>query len=330
MGFDERPIVSEQAAPAALESNGLSDLASFLDTPDVESDEENEATLADELTGDEADTDSEAPDEQDDDTEGDDPEEKEAAPVAKITFKVKGEDGEEQTIEATPEELAKSYMRQSDYTSKTQALAKRENDAVQFLTQKHDEIRANYLSQAELSRAAVVNMAGIKTEQEMAYLAQSDPAAWVAENQRQQQINNYLNNLDRQIQGEKQSAKQQAEERDAQFRQKAFTDSWNELQKDGIDKSKLTKIYGDVNKNYGFSNEELGNVYDYRLVRMMKDAAAYRDLQAQKSVVTKKVQEAPRMPSRQNAPANERADKALDNRFKTGRAKLNDLAAFLR
>ena len=320
-------------AESAPETGGLDDLASFLsESPETDSiDEENEAETVDESTG-EADTEEAANDEQDIDPdapdEGEDADE--PAPVEKITFKVKGEDGKEETIEASTEDLAKSYMRQQDYTKKTQALAERESEAVKFLTQKHEEIRSQYLSQAELSRAAIVQMAGIKTEDEMANLANSDPAAWVAENQRQRQINSYLNGLNQQIEGEKQQAKAQADQRAQQQIKQQFDTAWTELSKDGIDKPKLQKIYSDVSSKYGFSNEELANVYDHRLVRALRDAAAYQALKAQKPAVMQKAQNAPRMPSKQAAPAQVRRDQAIEQKFKSGRAKLNDLAAFLR
>ena len=317
----------------APESGGLADLASFLsESPETDSiDEENEAETVDESTG-EADTEEAANDEQDIDPDAPDEgeDEDEPAPVEKITFKVKGEDGKEETIEASTEDLAKSYMRQQDYTKKTQALAERESEAVKFLTQKHEEIRSQYLSQAELSRAAIVQMAGIKTEDEMANLANSDPAAWVAENQRQRQINSYLNGLNQQIEGEKQQAKAQADQRARQQIKQQFDTAWQELSKDGIDKPKLQKIYSDVSSKYGFSNEELANVYDHRLVRALRDAAAYQALKAQKPAVMQKAQNAPRMPSKQAAPAQVRRDQAIEQKFKSGRAKLNDLAAFLR
>jgi len=320
-------------AESAPESGGLADLASFLsESPETDSiDEENEAETVDESTG-EADTEEFTNDEQDIDPdapdEGEDADE--PAPVEKITFKVKGEDGKEETIEASTEDLAKLYMRQQDYTKKTQALAERESEAVKFLTQKHEEIRSQYLSQAELSRAAIVQMAGIKTEDEMANLANSDPAAWVAENQRQRQINSYLNGLNQQIEGEKQQAKAQADQRAQQQIKQQFDTAWTELSKDSIDKPKLQKIYSDVSSKYGFSNEELANVYDHRLVRALRDAAAYQALKAQKPAVMQKAQNAPRMPSKQAAPAQVRRDQAIEQKFKSGRAKLNDLAAFLR
>ena len=320
-------------ADTAPESGGLADLASFLaDTPETESNEQDEKqTTADETTSDEADPVEVATDEQepaDDEPQGDD--EEEPAPIEKITVKVKGENGEDETLELTPDDIAASYLRQRDYTRKTQELAKRENEAVDFLTKKHEEIRSQYLSQAELTRAAIVQMAGIKSEDEMAALATTDPSAWVAESQRQRQIGNYLNQLSQQIDGEKQQAKAQEEQRTQQQRQKQFSEAWDVLSKDGIDKPKLAKIYGGATEKYGFSSEELATIYDHRMVRVLKDAVAYQALKAQKPAVMQKAQNAPRMPSRQAAPAQERIDKALDNKFKSGRAKLNDLAAYLR
>jgi hypothetical protein len=151
----------------------------------------------------------------------------------------------------------------------------------------------------------------------------------VAENQRQQSVNAYLNQLDQQINGEKQRAAQEAEAHRAQSLEKQFKTTWAELEKEKIDKPTLAKIYEGVNKTYGFSPEELGNVYDHRLVKMMRDAQAYQALKSQKADVTRKVSEAPRMPNRQTLPVNERKQQLLEQKFKGGRAKLNDLVSYL-
>ena len=324
--------MTEQAQ--ALESNDLADLASFLsESPETDSiDEENEAETVDESTG-EADTEEFTNDEQDIDPdapdEGEDADE--PAPVdRKIKVPERHEDGTVTEIEVTEKELIASYERQAAFTRKTQALAQRESQAVEFLTAKHEEVKNHYLQQAELAKAAVIQIAGLKTEDEMANLANSDPAGWVAENQRQRQINSYLNGLNQQIEGEKQQAKAQADQRAQQQIKQQFDTAWQELSKDGIDKPKLQKIYSDVSSKYGFSNEELANVYDHRLVRALRDAAAYQALKAQKPAVMQKAQNAPRMPSKQAAPAQVRRDQAIEQKFKSGRAKLNDLAAFLR
>lgn len=330
-------------ADTAPEISGLNELADFLsDTPEKDPEEGKEATSAADSTADAGDTDDAANLEQDDaqddagdadEADAEDPDaEKDAdpAPERKIAIKIKAEDGTETTQEVAESELVKGYQRQADYTRKTQQLAEREHKAVEILKGKHDEIRQQYLSQAELARAAVVQMAGFKTEAEMAQLANSDPAAWVAQNQRQQQITSFLNQLDGQINGERQQAQAQAKAIQFQSLQQQAAMTWQELGKEKIDAAALTKIYDDASKAYGLTSEELGNVYDHRLVKMMRDATAYRALKAQRADVTKKVADAPRMPpSRQSQPAQERRDRALNDRFKGGRAKLNDLAAFL-
>lgn len=319
--------MSEQAGNAALDTGSLDDLASFLgDTPEKESNDQELEAQADESTA-ESDTDEEATDEQDED---DSQESDEPAPVdKKITFKVKGEDGTEETVEASTEELASSYLRQKDYTKKTQALAERESQAVEFLRSKHDEIRSQYLTQAEVTRTALIQMAGLKTGDEMAQLAHSDPAAWVAENQRQQQVSAYINGLDQQIGGEKHRAVQEADARRNQSLQQQFQATWAELEKAKIDKPALAKIYEGVNKTYGFSQEELSNVYDHRLVKMMRDAQAYQALKSQKADVTRKAVDAPRMPQRQASPSTERKQQVLERKFTNGSAKLKDLVSYL-
>ena len=311
----------------APEAGGLDDLASFLDTPE-ESEEEIEATPADESTA-EGDTETEASDEQDEEVEGDEPEADEPAPVDKISVKIKNDDGKEETLELTTDEIASSYLRQKDYTKKTQALAERESQAVEFLTKKHDEIRGQYVSQAEAARAAVVQLAGLRTEDELSELAASDPAAWVAEVQRQKQIGNYLQGLDKQLAAERQNAEQQHTQRHQQMLSQQYEKTWAALSAEKIDKPALAKIYGDVGKSYGFSDSELANVYDHRLVKMMRDATAYQALKDAKPAVTKQVANAPRMPTRQTQPAETRKDQALNARFKSGRAKLSDLASYL-
>lgn len=324
MGETLRQTMTIEQAPAL--DTSIDDLASFLDTPEPAPKEETEEPTTDEATAD-SDTAADEPDEQADEPEesGDD----EPTPVEKITIKVKGEDGAEESLELTTDEIASGYMRQKAFTQKTQALAEREGQAVEFLKSKHDEIRNQYLSQAEFARAAVAQMAGLRTEAQMAELASSDPAAWVAEQQRQKGISNFLNQLDQQISGSRQQAAQQQQQAMQQALKRQFDTSWAELAKAKIDKPALEKIYGAVNKTYGFSNEELGNVYDHRLVNMMRDATAYQALKAQKATVTKQVEAAPRMPSRQTNPAQERRDAARENRFKSGRAKLSDLAAYI-
>lgn len=320
------------SAPASL-----SDLAAFVDdtsADEVETIEDDEAETTDESTAEEGDTDDEetAGQEESEDEESSDEEEADdtPAPERKVKVTVKGEDGTDQELEVDESELVKSYMRQSDYTRKTQELSQRESQAVELLTGKYQQIQQDYLTKAEASRAAIVQLAGLRSEAEMAQLAQSDPAAWVAENQRQQSIYAVLNQMDQQLSQERQQMQAQQEQLIQRQRAEQYQKSWAELQKDGVDRDRLSKAYESASKTYGFSMEELGTILDHRQVKVMLDALAYRELKAQKPKVQEKVKAAPKMPSKAVSTATERKSQALESKFKSGRAKLNDLAAFLR
>ena len=314
--------------------DSLSDLASFLgDTPDAESpDEDMEHDESDDSTaeGDTEDEESDGQEESDDDESDDEEAEDTPAPERKLKVTVKGDDGTDQEIEVDEAEVVKGYQRQADYTRKTQELAQREHQAVEILKAKHDEFAQDYLSKAEASRAAIVQLAGLRGEDEMAQLAQSDPAAWVAENQRRQSIVAVLGQLDQQISAERQEIERRQAEAMQQARSEMFQRTWAELQKDGIDREKLGKAYSDVSKAYGFSGEELAQVLDHRQVRVMLDALAYRQLKEQKAVVQKKVDAAPKLPQKATPTVKDRKSQQLEGRFKGGRAKLNDLASYLR
>ncbi len=314
--------------------DSLSDLASFLaDTPDEESAQEELEADTDESTaqGDTDDAESDGQEESDDEqSESEEEAEDTPAPERKLKVTVKGDDGTEQELEVEEAELVKGYQRQADYTRKTQELAQREHQAVEHLKSKYDEFAKDYVQRAEASRAAIVQLAGLRSQDEMAQLAQSDPAAWVAENQRQQSIFAVLNQMDQQIAAEKQAISQRQQQQAEQWKAQAYQRAWAELQKDGIDRDKLASVYGQAAKTYGFTNDELGNVFDHRLVRLMRDAVAYRELQAQKPAVKQKVDSAPKLPSKANPTPQQRKSVQLEKRFQGGRAKLNDLAAYLR
>lgn len=314
--------------------DSLSDLASFLgDTPDAESpDEDMEHDESDDSTaeGDTEDEESDGQEESEDDESDDEEAEDTPAPERKLKVTVKGDDGTDQEIEVDEAEVVKGYQRQADYTRKTQELAQREHQAVEILKAKHDEFAQDYLSKAEASLAAIVQLAGLSGEDEMAQLAQSDPAAWVAENQRRQSIVAVLGHLDQQIAVERQEIERRQAEAMQQARSEMFQRTWAELQKDGIDREKLAKAYSDVSKAYGFSGDELAQVLDHRQVRVMLDALAYRQLKEQKTAVQKKVDAAPKLPQKATPTVKDRKSQQLEGRFKGGRAKLGDLASYLR
>ena len=239
---------------------GLDDLAAFLtDTPETEPENEDEGAeeSIQEDTEDAADDQPEESDEEGDEPKSEEEEPDETPkPDRKIAVTIKGDDGEDTTTEVSEEELVKGYTRQADYSRKTQELAQRETQAVEFLKGKHEEIRNSYLQRAETIEAAFTQMAGIKSDEEMAQLAHSDPAAWVQESQRKQAIMGFVSNLRQQTQAEREQAQQQAQQAQQQAQKSMYERAWSELSKDKIDKPTLKKIYEGVQAGYGFTERD--------------------------------------------------------------------------
>ncbi|PZQ77944.1 MAG: hypothetical protein DI563_01945 [Variovorax paradoxus] len=216
-------------------------------------------------------------------------------------------------------------MRHADYTRKTQELSQRETQAVEVVKSEVGKARAHYEERAQLAMAAVQQLAGLKTPEQMLALAQTDPAGYVAEQARQQQVHMVLQGIQQGLQQERQQQSQMTEQEQAQ----KFSQAWGVLGQHGLDKPKLAAIYESASKNYGFAKEQFATVYDPKLVLMMRDAVAYRELQAKVKDAKEKAATAPRLPTRQNVQPATQAQQRREARFKSGRASLKDLAAHL-
>ena len=298
----------------------MDDLADFLvDNPEADESEEVEEAATD------------APDEDADDSPAEDDEESsedEAEQPSGRKFKVtvKGEDGADQTLEVDDKELIAGYQRHADYTRKTQELGNKEREITQVLAKKHEEVQSYYVQQAQMARAAIQQLAGLRTPDEMAVLAQTDPAAWVQEQQRERAVHGVLAKIEQGLQQEK----AQAEQRNEQNRQAALNTAWTVLKAEGIDPPKLQALYTKAADAYKFAPEELASLMDPKAVLVLRDAMAYRELKAKKAEVTKQAAKAPPLPAqRQTVPKQEQRMKSLNTRFASGKAKLTDLAAFL-
>jgi hypothetical protein len=291
---------------------------------DEPSDEPAQADNSDEQEDQSAEGEDDDEEQSDDDAE---PEKKpEQATGQKFTVTVKGEDGADQTLEVDQKELIAGYTRHADYTRKTQELATKEREAARIVTTKLEEGRNHYLQQAQLTHAAITRLAGLRTDAEMAALAQTDPSAWVQENQRATAIRNELQRLEQGMQAEHQQALQKQQETARERKAQA----WEQLTKDGIDRPAMERIYSTVTKTYGLSAEQMAGVDDPRVVRMMRDAAAYHELKAKSAQVKKQAKAAPPLPPQRQTPTrSDQNTRRLNERFRSGRAGVKDLGAFI-
>lgn len=291
------------------QDNGVSlqDVADLIEEEDQGTDESGENETVDEVAdGDESDTD-ETTDEGGDESEEIEYEGK--------SYKV-------------PKELKGALLRQADYTQKTQEVAEQRKaveeraNAVQMqerlLAQTFDQRVELASLQKQLAQYEQIDWQG---------LADSDPVQATKLNLAYQQ-------LQRQA-GAKYQELQQAQAQNEQLtqhqRQQMLVQAQSDLKARLPDFNATTaEKIKTAARSYGISDQELNTVIDPRYVHVLHDAMKWRALQAEKPKAMQKVAEAPKAIKPQAPrPKNEQRDRALKSRFASGRATINDLAAYL-
>ena len=313
-----------QAEMAPLSAD---DVAQFLiDNPEADgADDQQEQAPTDESPSDEDTDESETADDSPDDGEEDPAEQPDPTSSRKFKVTVKGEDGADLTQEVDEKELVAGYQRHADYSRKTAELARREEQAVEIVRAKVSEAQNHYVQQAQMAQALVARLAGLRSPEEMLELSRQDPAAYVAEQARQQQVHSMIAGLQNQWQQEQFRAQQDQQA----ALQQSFARCWGVLGQKGIDKPKLQHIFETVSKDSGISQDRFATLNDPAVVMVMKDAVAYRELQKKKSEVTQKAAAAPRLPQKSPVPRADTQDKKRVERLRSGRGSRDDLAAFI-
>lgn len=304
------------------------DLAQFLiDNPEADGadDQQEPQEPTDESPSqedtDETETEDESPDESDDESE----EKPDPTSGRKFKVTVKGEDGADLETEVDEKELVAGYQRHADYSRKTAELARREEQATEIVRAKVTEAQTHFVQKAQMAEALVARLAGLRSPEEMLELSRQDPAAYVAEQARQQQVHSMIAGLQNQWQQEQFRAQQQQQE----AMQQQFSKCWGVLGQKGIDKPKLQHIFETVSKDYGIPMQSFATLADPAAVLLMRDAVAYRELQKKKSEVTQKAAAAPRLPQKSPVPRADTQDKKRVERLRSGRSSRDDLAAFI-
>lgn len=313
-----------QAEMAPLSAD---DVAQFLiDNPEADgADDQQEQVPTDESPSDEDTDESETDDDSPDDGEEDPAEKPDPTSGRKFKVTVKGEDGADLAQEVDEKELIAGYQRHADYSRKTAELARREEQATEIVRAKVAEAQTHFVQQAQMAQALVARLAGLRSPEEMLELSRQDPAAYVAEQARQQQVHSMIAGLQNQWQQEQFRAQQDQQA----ALQQSFARCWGVLGQKGIDKPKLQHIFETVSKDYGISQDRFATLNDPAVVMVMKDAVAYRELQKKKSEVTQKAAAAPRLPQKSPVPRADTQDKKRVERLRSGRGSRDDLAAFI-
>ena len=195
-----------------------------------------------------------------------------------------------QEIEVSLDELKAGYSRDSDYRQKTHTLSLERKD----LENQKNSLRQSYDSRlAELNDTIATADAFVRQQQggqDLQRLYEEDPAAAARLDFQLRQQSDAIEDM-------------KAKAREAQQKQ---YDDFLATQKELA----ATKIpeFADPNKadtfklnmrntlrDYGFNDQEIGSLADYRFLMVAKDAMSYKSLKDKKPIVQKKVANAPKV-----------------------------------
>lgn len=249
------------------------------------------------------------------------------APLFETTIKVDG--GGDETLKLSLKDLQAGYMRQADYQRKTQEVAKMREEAQQSVKAEVDKVAQAYTQQLEATKMALIQLAAPELKDvNWSKLASDDPAEFVRLSARANDLKGTLQAIDGQIQQHRQKAEDEHKANLA----KAVQESVETLQREIPGWN--NELYASILKSgeeYGFKREELSQVYDARVIKLLHDAMKQRQLQQAKPEVSKKVVTVPKVvkPGATGGanPQAQVADNAANRLAKTG--KWRDAAALL-
>jgi hypothetical protein len=255
---------------------------------------------------------------------GEEPSDEAPAVSQKFRVKIKNEAGADEERDLSLEELAAGYMQSADYTRKTQAVSRAEQERqqqfYQAVHQTAEQARGQLRSLHQMVMASVAPELSELTPQ----LAQTDPARFVALQARQMQVQQVLGQLaqqDHHLQQQQQAAIKQQREQSARNSLEYLS---REIPGFNLEKEYPRLVEGA--SKYGYVHD-LEQVSDGRFVHLLHDALKWREQQSKAPAALKKIAEAPKV-LKPSAPQPKRQNQAAAERLKqTGSPK--ELVHFL-
>jgi hypothetical protein len=211
------------------------------------------------------------------DDEGDEPEQV-AEPEA-ITIEVDGE-----TVTVNRDELKASYMRQKDYTRKTQELAEQrkafEAEAQQIASerQQYAQLLGALEQQLQQTAGAEPDWDTLRATDPIEYSLQW--TEWQRGQQKRQLIAAEQQRMQQLAQVEQQKAMAQTLERERQALL-AVVPEWKDSERAKTEKQMVIE----QGKKLGFSDDELAQAFDHRAIVALRKAALYDQLMSKKQSV---------------------------------------------
>lgn len=286
------------------------------DSQSAEAEQENSENAAQDdaqdESQDEADGEGEAQDEQ--------PEKDSANDVIELEI-----DGEK--VALTKDEVKNGYLRQQDYTQKTQALAKERQDQAEFVksqmesvTQMSRELGQLHQIDATLQQYQNVDWQRLRAE---------DPLSYSTHLAEFNDLRARRGDVVQQI-GQKQ---QQLTAKQAELFATQTKEAADHMAKvvPGFGESHLKQMK-DFGLKHGFTADELGKIADKRMLEVLYKASAYDKAQAETKQAVKKVAQLPTRAAKAapaTTPAKDQRIDKLTRRISAGGASAKDFAALL-
>lgn len=282
------------------------------DTPDDDTEDGGDDATGD---GDEEGEETEDSDDDADTGDGDGSDELKGGRFAPHSAKVRLPDGTTTTVE----DLMKGGLRQSDYTQKTQGLA-RERDEFKAERERFNQASHDLQQQRALMDAMLEQWKPKPPDN-----PREDPVAWMEYQQQEHVWNQWQSQLTGQLQ-ETQS-KAQAEQRETM---RKHLEAENERLIEAIpamrDPDKRRRIFDELKRfgsEYGISREEVDAISDHRMIRILLDLQQAKARAAKAPKVVEKVSKKPKVVrgSKRGGQDNSAKRAAMDRLRESGSAR---------
>lgn len=250
-------------------------------------------------------------------------ESQEEQPKPKYKAKVDGEE-----IEVEIDELINGYQRTADYTKKSQALAE-QRKAIEAERIHLEQVKQERQAYAQKLQALSQFLSQQDQGENLEALKESDPIGYavkVAERTEREKQLAVVRAEQQRIAHQQQAEQQQALQKHIASEAEKLNAAIPELASPKGDE--IRKQIREYAKSQGWSDQELGSVYDHRAVLTLYKAMKFEQLQKSKPEIQKKVQQAPKMlKSGTSAPPTQsQQEKQLAQRLRQS-GKVKDAAA---
>jgi hypothetical protein len=214
------------------------------------------------------------------------------APLFEI--ELAGQDGKTEAKKLSLSELQNGYVEREALRAQNETLQRSAADVQTKVHEAVAPVEQHYRQNLEIMQKAVWNLASRELANvDFSRLAAEDPAEAVRLSARAQEIQGVLQAAQEEIAKVQQQEQQRAQAVTRAQAQKSV----EALKRDipGWGQELYTTVLKTGMDAYGFSPEEVNAVVDHRMIKVLHDAHKYRQLQAAKPGITKKVVAVPKM-----------------------------------